>query len=107
MFCTLNGANPAGIAGFENDDDAEYGCGRVLWLNGAGFRLRLLSYTSTVPALKFAAKRYGAADVPPTAHPVYTAADLELSKRIEAFVPLTPPFHAEITPSSAQKMKLA
>jgi hypothetical protein len=39
--------------------------------------------------MKFAAKRYGAAAVPPTAHPVYTAPDLELSKRIDALVPLT------------------
>jgi hypothetical protein len=52
----LYGANPAGIAGFENDDDVEYGCGRVLLVYGAGFRLRLPSITSTVPALKFAAK---------------------------------------------------
>src|SRR5579862_5983207 len=27
IFCTLYGAKPAGIAGFENDDEAEYGCG--------------------------------------------------------------------------------
>ncbi len=56
---------------------------------GAGFRLRLPSYTSTVPALKLATKRYGAAAVPPNAHPVYTAPDLELSNRIVALVPLT------------------
>jgi hypothetical protein len=56
--------------------------------------------------LKFAAKRYGAAAVPPKAHPVYNAPDLELSKRIDALVPLTP-FHPEMTPSSEQKMKLA
>src|ERR1700677_4881759 len=107
MFCTLNGANPAGIAGFENDAEVEYGAGRVLVLYGAGFRLRLPSYTSMVPALKFAANRYGAAAVPPIAQPVYTAPDFELSNRIDALVPLTPSFHPEITPSSEQNMKSA
>src|SRR5580693_9106817 len=107
MFCMLYGANPAGIAGFENDDEPEYGCGTLLWLYRTGFRFRLASYTSTVPALKLAAKMYGAAAVPPTAHPVYTAPDLELSKRIDAWDPLTTSFHPEITPSSEQKMKSA
>src|ERR1700739_2748329 len=107
MFCTLKGAKPAGIAGFENDDEVEYGCGTAPLLYGAGFRLRLPSYTSTVPLLKFAANRYGVAEVPPRAPPVYTAPDLELSNRIDALVPLTPPFHPEITPSSEQKRKLA
>src|ERR1700722_3067699 len=88
-FSTLNGTKPDGMAVLTN---------AFAFTTG----LRLPSKTSTLPLLKFAAKSRGADEVPPSAHPLYTAPDLELSKSILACVPSTEEFQPEITPSSEQ-----
>src|SRR6266576_3706393 len=89
MTCIPCGANPAGRLGSVNVPGSEAG-------------LKLRSRTSTLPLLKFAAKRKSPEVPLSNASPLYTAPVLELSTATTA---LFAPVQFAMMPSSVSKRK--
>src|SRR5262249_28869090 len=102
MFWMPNGANPSGMSGSAKLPLTSVDVAGLKPLEPLG------ANTSTVPALKFVAKRKTPLELVTKTRPLYTAPLPELSTASTAWsAGLRPPAQAESVPSSVSNIKLA